>query len=295
MSSASGPMPPAPWRRRHRRFFAGRRQRFVPGLADLDDRVDRGLAGLGHVFRGVLKVHRRPHHDAADRAVDGALLDRRNDVAERHRHRRGAEPGDRLGLERRGEDADLLALEVREVADRALRDHRGRRIHEQRDAVQPFIGAKTEHQLLDLRIGGDPLPVIHGIDQAGRRHHLEALVDADKEFRRNERALDGAELGAFDLSRNRAELARRINLGFDAAAGILLQRSGISLGEEIARIVERRQRHLHRIGLVLRLRRMKPQRRRQDNRAGSRDGSRDGNSFHERSFRLPPQYYWQSS
>ena len=89
-------------------------------------------------------------------------------------------------------------------------------------------------------------------DQARRRHHLEALVDADEKFGRHDRALDRAELRALDLPRNRAQLARRIDLGLDAAAGILLQRRRIVFGEYVARIVEGRQADFHRVGLALR-------------------------------------------
>ena len=71
--------------------------------------------------------------------------------------------------------------------------------------------------------------------------HFEALVDADEEFRRNDRALDGAELRALDLPRDRAELARRIDLGLDAAARILLDRRGEILGELMWRVVDGRQ------------------------------------------------------
>ena len=58
---------------------------------------------------------------------------------------------------------------------------------EQPDAVQSLVGAEPEHQLQHRRIGGDALPVLDGIDEAGRGHHLEALVDADEELRRNDR------------------------------------------------------------------------------------------------------------
>ena len=85
------------------------------------------------------------------------------------------------------------------------------------------------------------LAVLERIDQPRRRHHLEALVDADEELRRNDRGLDGAELHAFDLPRNRAQLARRIDLALDAAARILLDRGGEILGELMRRIVDGRQ------------------------------------------------------
>src|ERR1700722_1451530 len=95
------------------------------------------------------------------------------------------------------------------------------------------------------------------------RQHFEALVDADEEFRRRRCDLDGAELGTFDLPWDRAELARRIDLALDAAAGILLDQGGKILGELMRRIVDGRQRDLHDEGLVLRLRGAERERQRQ--------------------------------
>ena len=92
---------------------------------------------------------------------------------------------------------------------------------------------------------GEALRLGQRVDQAGRRHHLEALVDAGIEFRRRDHALDGAELRAFDLPRDRAELARRIDFGLDAAAGLLVDQGGVILGELVQRLVERRERNLH--------------------------------------------------
>ena len=102
---------------------------------------------------------------------------------------------------------NLLALEVGEVTDRSFRDDAGRLGYIEPDAVQPFLGAKAEHQLQHRRIGGDALSVLHRLDQPGGGHDLEALVDADEELRRYVRRLDRAELRAFDLPRDRAQLA----------------------------------------------------------------------------------------
>ena len=52
--------------------------------------------------------------------------------------------------------------------------------------------------------GGEPFALLHRTDEPRRGKYFEALVDADKKFRRNERALDGAELHAFDLPRDGA-------------------------------------------------------------------------------------------
>jgi len=83
------------------------------------------------------------------------------------------------------------------------------------------------------------------------RHHLEPVVDADEELGRKNGALDRAELRAFDLPRDRAELARGINLRLDPAAGVFLDRGGVVLGELVGRIVQGRKRYLHHKGLVV--------------------------------------------
>ena len=119
-------------------------------------------------------------------------------------------------------------------------------------AMQTFIGAEAEHQLAHRRIGGEALALGHGLDESGGRQHLEALVDADQKFGRNDQALDGAELHALGLPLYRAQLARRIDLGLDAAAGILLDRGGVVFRVLMRRVVERRQRYLHHKGLVVR-------------------------------------------
>src|ERR1700733_14405471 len=160
------------------------------------------------------------------RAINGALLQRRQHVAQAHRHRGSAKAAERLGLEFRSEGPQLLALEVGEMADGRFRYHVGRFGDEQSDAVESLVGAERKHQLEHGRIGGEPLPVRQRVDEPGRRRYLEALIDADPEFGRNYTHLYGAKLYPFDLSWNRAELARRINLALDAAAGIFFDRGG---------------------------------------------------------------------
>ena len=100
-----------------------------------------------------------------------------------------------------------------------------------------------------------PLALRHRSDEAWRGHHFEALVEADQKFRRYDLALDRAELHAFGLTRDRAQLACRIDFGLDAAAGIFFQRGGEILDESVDLIVDGRERYFHRVGFVLRLRR----------------------------------------
>src|SRR5580700_5017968 len=68
-----------------------------------------------------------------------------------------------------------------------------------------------------------------------------------KRFGRNDRTLNRAELRAFDLPRNRAQLACRIDLGLNAAGRISLDRGGVALGELVAWIIQGRQRELHHV------------------------------------------------
>jgi len=84
-----------------------------------------------------------------------------------------------------------------------------------------------KHQLQNRRISGETLSVLHGINEPGRGHHFKAPVDADKKLRWNIRRLDGAELRTLDLSRNRAQLARRIDLGPDAPSRIPFDCGGV--------------------------------------------------------------------
>ena len=76
------------------------------------------------------------------------------------------------------------------------------------------------------------MSVLDGIDETrGPPSHFEPLVDADKEFRRNDRALNCTKLSAFDLPCDRAQLACRIYFGFDPASGIAFDRRRIILCE----------------------------------------------------------------
>ena len=126
--------------------------------------------------------------------------------------------------------------------------------------MQPLVGAERQHQLAHFRIGSDLFTLDERVDQPGRRHYLETLIDADKELRRDHGALDGAELRAFDLSWDRAELARRIDLTFDATARVFLDRSQEVRSEGIGDIVNGRRRNLQFVGFFLRQRRAERQR-----------------------------------
>jgi hypothetical protein len=66
--------------------------------------------------------------------------------------------------------------------------------------------------------------------------------------------LNRAELGPFDLPRDRAQLARWVDFGLDATAGILLDGSGEVPRVEIGRSVGGRRRDFHHVGVGLRLR-----------------------------------------
>ena len=79
----------------------------------------------------------------------------------------------------------------------------------------------------------------------GAREHAEARIDADEEIDRPDIALDAAELHAFDLARDRAELASRVDLHLDAAAGGLLDLLLVEFDELMLRLVHRRGAELH--------------------------------------------------
>ena len=96
-----------------------------------------------------------------------------------------------------------------------------------------------------------PLPVRERIQKARRGQHLEALVDADEELRRHDRAFDRAELHALDLARHRAQLAGGIDLDLDAAARILFDHGGKAAAELLRRVVDGRGADLHHVGLVV--------------------------------------------
>ena len=70
----------------------------------------------------------------------------RQHVAETHRHRRRAQPVERLALEFRCKNPDLFALEVGKRADRRLAGDGGRVDHEQPGAMQALAGAEAEHE-----------------------------------------------------------------------------------------------------------------------------------------------------
>ena len=123
---------------------------------------------------------------------------------------------------------------------------------EHSDAVQPLARPEPEHQFEHLLIGGNALPLLDRAHQTRRGHDFEALVDADKEFGRNDRTLNRPELHALDLPRDRPQLARRVDFGPDAAARSLLDRGRIVLSDLMRCIVYGGGGDLHHIGLLLR-------------------------------------------
>ena len=56
--------------------------------------------------------------------------------------------------------------------------------------MQPLCSAKSEHQLLHIGVGGDPLSMLKRIDKARSRHHLESFVDSNDKFGRHRRSFD---------------------------------------------------------------------------------------------------------
>ena len=77
-------------------------------------------------------------------------------------------------------------------------------------------------------------------EQHRRREHAEARIDADEEIDRADIALDGAELHALDLGRDRPKLARRVDLHLDTAVGSLLDLLLVELDELVLGLIDRR-------------------------------------------------------
>src|SRR5580704_9961988 len=96
-------------------------------------------------------------------------------------------------------------------------------------ADQALVGAQSKHQAGHRGSLDSAFRLLAAGEQAGRAHRLVAVVDADQELWRSPPTLDRGELHALDLPRNGAELARRIDRGFDPAAGILFHCSGKAL------------------------------------------------------------------
>ena len=112
-------------------------------------------------------------------------------------------------------------------------------------ADQALVGAQAQHQAGHRGILDGALILLAAGEQAGRTHRLIALVDADQKFGRAAPALDRGELHALDLPRNGAELACRIDLGLDPAAGILFHRGGKALEPLVLGVVQRGGGELH--------------------------------------------------
>ena len=139
------------------------------------------------------------------------------------------------------------------MTDRTLRNHFRRFGERDGDTVQSLFGAKSEIEFQHRRIGGDLLALRGGRDETRSGQHFEAFVDTDEELGRNNGALDRAELRAFDLTRDRTQLARRIDLDLDAAPRILFDGGAVHPCILIERRIESGRRDLHHERLVLRV------------------------------------------
>jgi hypothetical protein len=140
---------------------------------------------------------------------------------------------------------NFFTAEVREPQDRVLRAIIGRAEVQRRDADHPLRRGKLEHRFLHGRImdrgGGIRLVA----EQHRRGEHAETRIDADKKVDRSDIALDIAELDAFDLARDRAELARWIDLDLDAAIRGFLDLVLVEFDELVLGLVDRGSAELH--------------------------------------------------
>src|ERR1700682_4156822 len=167
-------------------------------------------------------------------------------------------------------------------------DDRGRPDGENASADQTLVGAQSQHQAGHRGILDGALILRAGGEQAGRAHRLVALVDADQKFGRPAPALDRGKLHALDLPRNGAELARRIDLGFDQAPRVLFYRCGKALEPLVLGVVQRGGGELHGDGSgALGCGRRRLQRRKACNGHGYADRPNGHSSLSTHSFPLP--------
>ena len=132
----------------------------------------------------------------------------RQNVAERHRYPGRTEPRQWLDLKLRGQHADLPALQLGKMMNRHPHVVGGGSGEKQRRAQQSPVGGDTKEGRGELRVIEHLERIFVALEQTRCSEDLEAPVDADQELRRADPGLDGALLGAFDLPRDGAELAR---------------------------------------------------------------------------------------
>ena len=135
------------------------------------------MPGAEHVFGDFLVAER--HEDRHRRlvAVDGPLLDRRDDLGERHRHSGGADPAQRLQLDLAAEHADLLAPEIGELADRRRGRVVGIAIAGHADRLQPLGLADRPEQLLERGIVQGALAMRDIVEYTGRGDDAVTRID----------------------------------------------------------------------------------------------------------------------
>jgi hypothetical protein len=120
-------------------FCKIRRQAVEPLLADHGNRADVGLAGRRDVFRGIDEMQRRVLRYGGQRTVDGALLQSRQNVGERHRHRRPTHPLDQFQLKRRRQHPDFQTRKVAQRTDLFLGQNPRRTDRENSAADRPLL------------------------------------------------------------------------------------------------------------------------------------------------------------
>jgi hypothetical protein len=82
-------------------------------------------------------------------------------------------------------------------------------------------------------------------EQHRRGEHPKARIDPDKEVHRSDIALNIAKLHALDFARDGAELARRVDLDFDAALRGFFDFLFVEFDELVLGLVDRRGAELH--------------------------------------------------
>ena len=191
------------------------RQAVEPALAQRAVGHNQRVLDLQQILRDSLEVEVDPDRDAAPRAVDRLVLQRRQHVREIHRDGGRAHPPEALLLGVGAVDAQLLALEVGELANRISRHVADVAAGDLAAAGDALGVEKGGHLLHDGRIRQRPVGVRPVLEQEGEAQDAHAGIDAGIEVGRRHEALHGARLESLDRGGLGAQLSTRVDLDLD--------------------------------------------------------------------------------
>ncbi len=140
---------------------------------------------IEQVGGGVVVFERDEYRNAGVDTVDRALVQGRQHLTERHRHRRAAKGIDLSLLALARQHTDALAGEIRKLGDRRLEDERLGIVHNHADEHETTRIGDLADGLANLG-NQDCAPDMGQIlEQAGHRQTLEARIGTDEQFRRS--------------------------------------------------------------------------------------------------------------